>query len=243
MKSFHFTEITSTNDFAKELLNTLDSVIVTADYQTKGRGRNNKSWEGDFGKNVYFSLGINHKEEFPFEKIMLYQALGAIAVKNALNVITPKETYTLKYPNDVLAKAENIFKKISGVITEHSFIGQFCSQSVLGIGINISQTNFSEELKDKATSLSLLGYNIETKEVIEILTEEILKLLKYDYSDIMNLWKKTLNIENKIITLVENNERYFVERINSNGTLLTKNVETETEKIIDNGDSIRYEYE
>ena len=57
-------EIDSTNDFLLRLNKTKNfshSIVVTADYQTKGKGRRGNSWESEYGKNLLVSILINHE--------------------------------------------------------------------------------------------------------------------------------------------------------------------------------------
>lgn len=241
MKRYHFTEISSTNDLVKQLLKDNDKIIVTADKQTKGRGRNGKEWFGDFGKNIYLSYGLKHKEKLKIEKISLMQVIGAVATKETLAQITKFNNFILKYPNDVLIKSKDKIKKIAGVISEHSFMGEFCTESVIGIGINVNQNYFNKDLKEKATSLYLENINTDIDILTNLLIDNITKYININEIELFEKWKKDLNIENKIIQLIDSNDRFKIEKINKNCTLTAKNLSDNSIKIIDNGDSIKYE--
>lgn len=239
MKRYHFTIISSTNDYAKQLLEQENQVVITADSQTKGRGRKERNWEGDFGSNIYLSYGINHRISPEYQSIILFQAVGCLAVIDSLEAITKSKIFKLKYPNDVFAFQENKFKKISGVLIEHSFIGNSCKSTIIGIGINVNQSNFSDEVKEIATSLKLLGFEVKTENLYNLLIEKINFYLKIDADKLYDLWKERLNIENKIINLSGSDSEWIATDFMTDGRIKLVN-ELNQERIIDDGDTIRY---
>ncbi len=241
MKQYHFPQIDSTNDFAKELLKTESEVMVTADFQYKGRGRSSREWVGDYGNNIYFSYGIRHDFIPVFDNIILYQIAGCLAVKSLLIEQTFSNVFKLKYPNDIMAlDSIGIYKKISGVLTEHSFVGSQCTNTVIGIGININQSEFADEIYHTATSLKILGYNLN----IDLLNQKLETHLKYwlskDPVSIFNIWVKELNIEGKMVKVIGSDDNWQIDSILDDGRLLAINQNNDEEKKIDNGDSIRY---
>lgn len=242
IKHYHFESIGSTNDLAKSLLNEEEFVVVTADYQTSGRGRNEKTWLGNSKDNVYCSIGINHFEEITFSQVIIFQALGAIAVKNALSAVTNADIFKIKYPNDVLAiMGNNQFGKISGVLAEHSFQGEFCRQTIIGMGVNVRQTSFPDVKDNTPVSLAMLGYDTSPKIVIDELIKSYLQLQKMNLKDSFNIWKSELNIENKIAKIPGDNNEYIIRKLMNDGRLNLENLNTKEYIIIDNGDSIRYD--
>lgn len=245
MKQYHFPQIDSTNDFAKELLKTEKEVIVTADFQTKGRGRSSRVWLGDYGNNIYFSYGINHNYIPVLDNIILYQIVGCLAVKSLLVVETKMDIFKLKYPNDVLAidKTKN-FKKISGILAEHSFSGNECTSTIIGIGINVNQKTFmTNELQNNATSLNLLGFDCKIENLIDKLTDQLKYWLNKDSKSIFNVWKEELNIIGKIVKIVGSEDNWQIDSILDDGRLLAINISTKEQKKIDNGDSVRYKFD
>lgn len=241
---FHYESVTSTNDYAKELLQTTDCVIVTANYQTQGRGRNKNSWIGDFGQNVYLSLGIRHNEMKSADDVAHFQGLGGLAVLYTLRQLCKDLNFRLKYPNDVYAKCiDGRFKKISGILLEHQFVGELCYSTVLGIGINVNQTNFPPELEPYATSLKILGCNKMVDVVINTLIENIQNLLNLLPWEIFQNWFDEVNIIGKKIFVVNRNLFCEAIRYDSFGRLVVLNPENGQTILIADGDSIRYEIE
>lgn len=242
-KRFHFNIISSTSDYAKELIEKHKFVVVTANYQTAGRGRNKNVWEGNYGENVYFSMGIKHVSLQPIDEVAYLQGLGCLGVKQTLEHITTT-TFRLKYPNDVYAKcSDGIFRKISGVLIEHIFFGDLCEGSIIGIGINVNQSEFSGELRRKATSLKDIGVNTNVDYVVELLEKELIKLLELPKNQVFQLWKDELDIYNKTIEIIGSEGVWKVEGFDNIGRLIAVNQGIGEKIILDNGDSIRYAFE
>jgi len=255
IERIHFQEIESTNNYALELLNSKEKIIVTADHQTKGRGRNKKKWEGEYGVNVYFSLGIKHdtdynklrnykkineSNKFRFNHLYTYQSIGCLAVRNTLAKIKGKNIFKIKYPNDVYARCvDDIFRKISGSLIEHNISGSECKTTVIGIGINNQQKIFSQSIIDNTTSLVLLGKEIENEKIISLLIEELELLLELEENVIRELWVDALSIKNKEVRLINSGEIWQYKNILEDGRLVLQS--QNIEKVISDGDSIRYE--
>lgn len=237
---FHFERVSSTNDVTKELLRKYGCVFVSSDYQYNGRGRKGRVWEGDSHKNIYLSYGINETKQKSIKNKVLYQIIGCLAVESTLKEIAPQLMIKLKYPNDVyVAYQDGQYKKISGVLSEHSYSGNICTESILGIGINVDQTEFDKSIVGKATSLRLLGFHSNIDELIDRLKYNILNYLNTDENIIFEKWKDKVNLLGKEVELVNEGTIYRVETINSDGSLRASNHNGHI--TINNGDSIIYE--
>lgn len=243
-KRFHFNIVSSTSDYAKELIEKHKFVVVTADYQIAGRGRNKNVWEGNYGENVYFSMGLKHTSLKPIDEVAYLQGLGCLGVKQTLESIAATTTFCLKYPNDVYAKcSDGIFRKISGVLIEHLFLGDLCEGSIIGIGINVNQSKFSAELCQRATSLKDIGINTNVDYVVELLEKNLIELLKLPKEKVFQSWKDELDIYNKAIEIIGKEGIWKAEGFDKIGRLITVNQIIGTKMILDNGDSIRYAFE
>ena len=241
MQHYHLNTISSTNDYAKELLETEPLVAVSADHQSAGRGRKNKIWFGNFGDNLYLSIGIDHSKVKVKSNLVLYQAIGCLAVKKSIEALTKLKSLRIKYPNDLMVRFGENRKKICGVLAEHSFIGQDCQNTVIGIGVNIRQKEFPAEISDTAISLLNLGYDIQLNDMTSVLISDLDFYLKKSSNELMRIWKKELNIENKSAIIVGEEGSYFVKRLMEDGQLKLVNTKTDDIRIINNGDSIRYD--
>jgi BirA family biotin operon repressor/biotin-[acetyl-CoA-carboxylase] ligase len=244
MRHFKFETVESTNLIARDKLSTQTEIFaVSADYQTGGQGRNSKVWLGDNGDNIFLSVGIKHNKPIKIEEAVIYQGLGCLAVKEILYELTQKDIFRLKYPNDVMAKDEEEYKKICGVIINNGFIGDRCDFTILGIGVNINQSFFENELSNTAISLKQLGFNFDKNEVLDLLINKIEYYNNLDYKKVAEIWIKNLDILNKKIQIIGKAEEFRVIDILEDGRLKVINEVSGEIEFIDNGDSIRYNYD
>lgn len=148
-----FQELASTNTYAKENLGSLpEQCVITADCQTAGKGRLGRHWASPPGQALYLTFVLK-RPQFDFSMLPL---ISAVAVCRALQPQTD-ELFQIKWPNDVLLHQ----KKICGILCESCIKGSETAV-ISGIGINLNQTakDFSEESLPYATSLAIeLGKN------------------------------------------------------------------------------------
>lgn len=239
---YHFKEIASTNDTIKELLEEEESVIVTADVQISGRGRNTRSWLGNPGDNVYFSYGTRQCSAMSSKELSLNQAVGCLAAREALVKVCGADIFKLKYPNDIMVNTENGYRKICGVLVENSFSGSVCQSSVIGIGINVNQTSFPPEIENKAVSLKMLGYDIAIKDIISALQETIQLWVYKRSEEVFFEWYRQLNIIGRDINIAGKPGPWEAIFLLEDGRLKVRSrVDNET-MIISDLDSITYKY-
>lgn len=145
-----------------------EGLCVTAKQQTAGRGRHGRTWISPENAGIYFSIVLRPKINVQFFPLITF--VGAIAVFESL-----QELYNLKpdikWANDVLVDD----RKICGILAETTETAKGPAV-ILGIGINLSSSNFPSELKDSATSIetelgSLPVYDELLEALISRLTE------------------------------------------------------------------------
>ncbi|NUN71330.1 MAG: biotin--[acetyl-CoA-carboxylase] ligase [Bacteroidetes bacterium] len=143
-----FDVIDSTNTYAKQLDRTKapHGTVIIAEEQTAGRGRLQRNWMAAKGENLLFSVLLY--PSFATEKIALLPFAGSLAVADAIEEVTGLSP-TCKWPNDVLID----HRKVCGMLLESVSAGGSIERIVLGIGVNVNQTEFPEELRFKASSL------------------------------------------------------------------------------------------
>ena len=143
-----------------------DFTFVSADYQSAGRGRTGRSWESVPGENLMFSILIKDKELV--SKFGLLSVASAVAVMNAVKKLGVKGV-SVKWPNDVYING----KKTCGILLEGVTIKGELKEVVIGIGLNVNQTEFGSMLH-KATSLKLeSGKDFRVKDVKKLVYKEI----------------------------------------------------------------------
>lgn len=142
--------IDSTNRKAKDLAadGYLSGTLVVAEQQEAGRGRSGRSWDSPQGSGISMSLLL--KPEIAPDRASMLTLVAALAVGAAVEKQTGKSA-DIKWPNDLVMNG----KKICGILTEMGMQGSCVDYIVVGIGINVHNESFAEELSDKATSLFL----------------------------------------------------------------------------------------
>ena len=151
----HYDTLDSTNNlaitFAKE--KAAEGTVVVSEFQTKGRGRFDRTWLSPRGKGLLFSLILYPKLKAGEAPILTYLAAEAVAESLSSQFNLPAK---LKKPNDVLIRD----KKICGILTESSGVKQKMDYVVVGIGLNVNSEQ--KNLIDSVTSI-----RIETKKKVE----------------------------------------------------------------------------
>lgn len=149
----YYKEITeSTNLDAKLAENAPDKSIFIADMQTNGRGRLGRDWSSPKGCGIWMSILL--KPQGDIDDISQLTLIAGLAVSRAI------EGTTIKWPNDVLMSD----KKVAGILTEATLESGKVKHIVVGIGINVNNKDFPEELRDKATSIYMKTGNTANRE-------------------------------------------------------------------------------
>lgn len=151
-------ETDSTNHWAREYAGSRrwieegtdpDGALFVAEKQTAGKGRQGRIWTSPSGENIYMSLLLWHPDIKPVSASRLTLVMGLSAARG-LEKLTGRRA-GIKWPNDVVYSG----KKICGILTEMRIQEEKPEYIVIGVGINVNQTEFSPELRDKATSVFL----------------------------------------------------------------------------------------
>lgn len=184
MQIVHFKEIDSTNVEAQKNIYKHKDVVV-ADFQTNGRGQRGNVWSSQREANLTFSavleLGVSVYEQF------YVSMLAAVAVQKTLALYGLDAK--IKWSNDIYIGD----KKIAGILIEHHSMGETVAKSVVGIGINVGQTQFDANIPNP-TSCALHGLSVSKDQLLNrvcITLEELLTLPKDQiYRDFMSeLWR------------------------------------------------------
>lgn len=136
----------------------MEGTIVYAHEQTAGRGQRGNNWESRPGQNLTISLSLTPGFMSPSQQFLL-SMVTSLAVADVLAAAGIKEV-KIKWPNDILVKGQ----KLCGILIENQVKGTQLSSSIVGIGLNINQRNFSYH---RATSMRLQSDHIH--EIAEVM--------------------------------------------------------------------------
>lgn len=164
--------VDSTNSYLKEKIRAgeiITDTAVLALSQNSGKGRLLRKWYSEKGKSLTLSIALKG----PLSPASTL--LCALAVHDALSSISGDKNLQIKWPNDLVHKS----KKLCGILTER--VSDF---TVFGIGINVNNDVFPEEIAHKATSLFMLTERFFDIEALSRKIAQSVKntLIKYDFT-------------------------------------------------------------
>ena len=172
-----FPVVGSTMQVAAELSSKgcTSGTVVCADEQTAGHGRYGRGWHSEAKSGLYISVVL--RQQIPAESLpVVTLALGLAATEAILSATGV--TCDLRWPNDVMAAG----KKCCGILVQLDD-----GAIIAGIGVNVNQTAFPEELQPLATSLRIVSGVPQSREVLlERLLESIdsfMETLRVDGKD------------------------------------------------------------
>ena len=163
--------IDSTNSYLKKIIlekDISDYTIVTANFQTEGKGQLGYMWESEDSKNLLCSiykkdLGIKVEDQFVLSMLV---SLSIIRTLEKLNL--PK--LYIKWPNDIMSGN----KKICGILVENMVKQNSIKESVIGIGLNVNQDTFKN--LPKGTSINKIkGVAFKIEKLLNDLVNNIKK--------------------------------------------------------------------
>lgn len=197
-----------------------DYTTVVAKNQLKGRGQMGTSWQSEGGKNLTFSVlknfdALNVQQQFALNigvSMAVCQVLRTLGLPNV----------TIKWPNDIMSGSS----KICGILIENMLQGAQVAHAIIGIGLNVNQTDFGE--LTKATSIKLeLGLSQDLDELLHIILDRLqFHLDSLDQKTVTQLlpaYEKMLFRKDKPSTFTDSSgERFmgFIRRVNDTGKLV-----------------------
>lgn len=137
-------EVTSTNDFAAELIKNqhaliTDGTVVFAENQTNGKGQRGSVWLSQPNENLTFSVVLKPSllvdEQFLLSKIVALGIFDFLTNRGIKNV-------AIKWPNDIYVNN----KKIAGMLLENILRNSKIEYCIAGIGLNVNQVEFPKDL-------------------------------------------------------------------------------------------------
>ena len=200
MRIIKLDAIDSTNSYLRELiaLEVLgDYTVVTAKYQNQGRGQMGSAWSSQTSKNLTFSV-FKNASGLDVDASFSLSMITALAIIKALQSFSIPRLH-IKWPNDILSED----KKICGILIENVIKQNNLNASIIGIGLNVNQTEF--ENLPRASSLKLIsGINFNLEELLLAILENLKRyfdiLQKGDYAFLKQEYESHLFRKNKAST-------------------------------------------
>lgn len=153
----------STNDDMRSLISESESFSVLAALsQDKGRGQGDHKWHSESGRNLTFSILIKYDCTHLF-KARDQQLLTMAASLAAVDFLSENDIEaSIKMPNDIYLKD----KKICGMLIENGLNGGNMQWSIVGIGLNVNERDFPEDLPNPVSMSLATGLTYDIKKCL-----------------------------------------------------------------------------
>ncbi len=205
-KRIELSSTASTNDVAMKCPGT--NVVVTALYQSAGRGQAGNTWESERGRNLLMSLKVSPRN-LPAGRQFVLSMAGALALRDALE--TYAGPFTLKWPNDIYYGDE----KISGTLIETSVSGKKVQDCVFGCGINVNQMDFPAGIPNPVSLRAITGRKTDPGELLERILPRFVHYFKMteegSFDDIYGMYNDSLYRRGKFFLYEDAGGRFEAE--------------------------------
>ena len=241
----YYDETDSTNNRAKEAGNNKEphGTLFVADMQMAGKGRRGRVWKSPSGSSIYMTILLY--PDIPPVKAPQLTLIMAIAVAEGIREVTGLET-KIKWPNDIVVNG----KKICGILTEMSTEIDYINHVVIGVGINVNQDTFPDDIKETASSLKMeLGKRIKRSGLIAAVMKIFEKYYEIfqeteDLSGLQELYNSMLVNKDREVKVLEPGNEYkaYAIGINQTGELIVRTPDGKEKEIYAGEVSVRGVY-
>ena len=163
-KIFELDSIDSTNAYANRLLMQApldDGDVIWAHEQFAGRGQHNHTWVSEADMNLTFTVILRPCFVAPDRQFLLNKIVS-LAVVDFLRDSLVNDPASIKWPNDIYIG--NL--KIGGILIENKIMGSILETSIAGIGVNINQTHFTQDIPNPASMIQFLHRETSLKDAL-----------------------------------------------------------------------------
>lgn len=219
-------EMESTNLTAAELASKgcAEGMVVVADHQTGGRGRNGRTWFSPAGRNLYFTMVL--RPDCQPGLVPQLAIVAAMSMRRGLKCLCPDIPVSLKWPNDIWVKG----LKLCGILCSMSCMGMKTEYAVVGIGVNVNlrKEDLPGGIQGSATSLGILSGSLWNRSQV---LATILNAFEEDYdtwlahgslAPFMEGWNEASLLNGRQVSVGQGNVVYsgIVKGITEDGRLI-----------------------
>ncbi len=170
-------ETASTNDYLKQLLSNFtpleEYTAIMTMKQTAGKGQRGTTWLDQPGESLTASFILFPQKLTPQKQFYL-TIISSLAVYDIVATHTSGQT-NIKWPNDIMIGN----KKVGGILIENKISHSRIKHAIIGIGLNVFQSQFPSEISFKTTSLLKENPSLQTT-ILSLVTEIQTKLKYYN---------------------------------------------------------------
>jgi BirA family biotin operon repressor/biotin-[acetyl-CoA-carboxylase] ligase len=184
----------STNDIATEIIQSdakvFEGMVIITDHQTAGRGQRGNVWKTSIGENLTFSLILKPQFLKANQQFQLNVAIS-LGVLDCLSEFID-EDLRVKWSNDIYFQNQ----KMGGILIENTLQGYHIAYSVIGIGLNINQTEFhipnASSLRNITTNPLQYDLNVILTKLLENIEKNYLAIKEGHYDLLKKRYLKNL---------------------------------------------------
>ncbi len=218
-------KVDSTNNYAMALIKKGAAVsenAVLAMEQTQGKGRRGKRWTSSNGENLLLSIMLE-MQWLPLFRQFEFSVAVALGCHDFISKRQPLETF-IKWPNDIFIND----RKAGGVLIESVVKGAIWQWAVVGIGINVNQVKFDDNIYPPTSLKQITGihYNvlIMAEELHTLVLNRIAEMKEKDFSLLLTEYNEKLFGRNRVMKLKKDNSVFETEIIgvSQSGQLITR---------------------
>lgn len=218
--------VDSTNNYAMGKIhsgNASDGNAWFALEQTAGKGRRGKPWQAQNGQNILLSIVIDPRFLKVYEQFKI-SIVASLSCYDFFNDYA-KNCVKIKWPNDLYWND----RKAGGLLIETIIKGDLWQWAVIGIGININQTTFNDDLPNPVSIKQITGKTYDTVAIAKELVADVLKrfdeLQKNEFDNLFRLYNQSLYQLNQQVRLKKDNIVFdtTIKGVDRQGQLITKN--------------------
>ncbi len=174
MQHIHISQTDSTNSHIRKLIieGKIENLgMLTADFQTAGRGQVGNVWESASGQNLLASIALMPKHLDVRQQYYLSMAISSAMVRALSPIVS---TVRMKWPNDIYVGD----KKLGGILIENTLNGLLIQNSIIGIGLNVNQTKFTQGAPNPISIKNITGNNQSVSAIAQSIQAEIATALQ-----------------------------------------------------------------
>ena len=170
-----FESLESTNDYAADLISKSSPIeegtVIKTAFQSTGKGQIGRYWSSEADKNVLCSIILKPHMLQPRNQIYLLMAISLALT----DVLEDFGIYgiSIKWPNDVYVEDN----KICGILIQNTLMDQKIAYSICGIGLNVNQVYWPEEIPNPTSIANILAKQIGLNEVYK----KLYRYVEYRY--------------------------------------------------------------
>ena len=220
----YFDTIDSTNNYAMHQVDdglAQHGQVIWAAYQTHGKGQRGKKWENNSGS-LLMSLIV--KPNVAPDKQFVLSMQVVVTIAKYLKTLESQWQVAIKWPNDIYLND----KKACGILIENVFRGMNWAYSVIGIGLNVNQKKFTENLPTATSMAMVLARQFDLLEIITDIRTGILNIIREvkqeQHTSLLSTYNDLLFKRNKEISFMERASgrqfEAYVQEVNEDGQLI-----------------------